>query len=400
MIRIKKVWNWSGINKKGESIYGTVPFVDREALQLKLSQQGIRTTAMSSHYLLIFERFITADIITTLFREFATLLNVGIPLVKTLELLKKTVTHDSLRICLDTVQLAIQKGHALSDAFRQHRQYFDELYCNLIAIGEQTGNLAEIFQQIAQYQEKILRLKNKLKKALMYPVVVLCIALLVFVALLLLVIPQFQSLFAGSGAQLPKLTQDVISLSEWMQHYGIYFGLFWIAAGFIFWEAKKKIPSCSQFFDHCILHVPVFGQLLRQAILARFARILATTLQSGLPLLLALQACSQVVTNHKYRSAIMQVHSDILTGASLHRSLARFTLFPEVWVNMIVIGEESGTLAIMLTQLANVYEQKLDQDFDRLSELIEPVLIVSLSVLIGTLVIAMYLPIFKLGTVI
>jgi type IV pilus assembly protein PilC len=400
MIRIKKINLWQGVNAQGQNIQGKSDLLDADLLNTKLKNNGIVCLKQRLHYLFILESETKSETITQLLRQISVLLNFGIPLLKTLTLVTKTIEQAALRECLEHIILDISNGASIDQAFRAHKQYFNNLCCDLLAIGERSGNIARMFEQIATHQEKMLHLKQKLKKALTYPVIVLSVALLVFIALLLFVVPQFQTLFSGHNARLPSLTRMVIDLSQWVQHSIIWILAISISLILIFRRIKKTNLRFRLLCDHILLRLPFIGLFHHDAMLARFAQILSTLLNAGLPLLACLQTVTKTTHNLVYKNALTQVSAEVMKGETLNQALISTALFPEILINMVSIGEESGTLNAMLTNLARLYEGRLDRRFDHLSELIEPILMICLSVMIGTLIIAMYLPIFKLGAMI
>jgi type IV pilus assembly protein PilC len=294
----------------------------------------------------------------------------------------------------------IETGNALNQALAKHPLYFDDLFVNLVEAGEHAGALETVLDKIATYKEKTEALKKKIKKALFYPAAVLAVAIIVTVILLLFVIPQFESLFKGFGADLPAFTQFVIGMSRWMQDNGWILLIIVVGAGFIFGYFYKRSRPMRQFIDRMSLGVPVIGPILKKAAIARFARTLATMFGAGVPLVEAMKSVAGATGNIVYQDATLKMRDEISTGLRMQRAMENTGLFPNMVVQMIAVGEESGSLDEMASKVADFYEADVDAAVDALSSLLEPLIMVILGVLVGGLVVAMYLPIFKLGAVI
>jgi type IV pilus assembly protein PilC len=294
----------------------------------------------------------------------------------------------------------IETGNALNQALAKHPLYFDDLFVNLVEAGEHAGALETVLDKIATYKEKTEALKKKIKKALFYPAAVLGVAVIVTVILLLFVIPQFESLFQGFGADLPVFTQMVINMSRWMQDNGWWFLILVAAAAFAFGAFYRRSRPLRQAIDRTSLQVPVIGPILKKAAIARYARTLATMFGAGVPLVEAMKSVAGATGNIVYQDAVMKMRDEIATGMRMQRAMENTGLFPNMVVQMIAVGEESGSLDEMAGKVADFYEADVDAAVDSLSSLLEPLIMVILGVLVGGLVIAMYLPIFKLGAVI
>ena len=298
-------------------------------------------------------------------------------------------------ICTD-----IEAGIQPSKALRQYPRYFDDLYCDLVASGEQSGALDAIFDRIAIYREKAEALKSKIKKALFYPATVIIVALVVTAILLLYVVPEFDKIFKSFGAELPAFTRMVINLSNIVQAYWYFLAGGLIALTFVYIHSYRRMESVRDGTDKFILRLPIVGNILQKAALARYARTLSTTFAAGLPLIDGLIAAAGSSGNAVYRKAILSVRNEVMSGMQMNVAMRTTEVFPEMVIQMIMIGEESGSLDDMLSKVAGIYEQQVDDAVDALSSMIEPLIMVVLGILVGGLVIAMYLPIFKLGSVI
>jgi type IV pilus assembly protein PilC len=366
-----------------------------------LRRQGIAATRVRKETKLFkSEGKVNAEDIAIFSRQLATMLTAGIPMVQAFEIIG--VGHDkpAMQKLVLTIKQDIETGNALHVALGKHPLYFDDLYTNLVEAGEHAGALETVLEKIATYKEKTEALKKKIKKALFYPAAVLAVAIIVTVILLLFVIPQFESLFKGFGADLPAFTAMVIGMSRWMQANGWI--LFVIVGGAIFAFAYfyKRSRPMRQFLDRMSLQVPVIGPILKKAAIARFSRTLATMFGAGVPLVEAMKSVAGATGNIVYQDAVMRMRDEISTGMRMQRAMENTGLFPNMVVQMIAVGEESGSLDEMAAKVADFYEADVDAAVDALSSLLEPLIMVILGVLVGGLVIAMYLPIFKLGAVI
>jgi type IV pilus assembly protein PilC len=392
---------WEGKDKKGNRIKGRGLAKDEMELRADLRRQGIAATKVKKERQL-FKRDgkITAEDIAIFSRQLATMLTAGIPMVQAFEIIG--VGHDkpSMQKLVLAIKQDIETGNALHVALGKHPLYFDDLYTNLVEAGEHAGALETVLDKIATYKEKTEALKKKIKKALFYPAAVLAVAVIVTVILLLFVIPQFESLFQGFGADLPAFTQMVINMSRWMQKNGWILLITVGGAAFAFGYFYKRSRPMRQFLDRMSLQVPVIGPILKKAAIARFTRTLATMFGAGVPLVEAMKSVAGATGNIVYQDATMRMRDEISTGMRMQRAMENTGLFPNMVVQMIAVGEESGSLDEMAGKVADFYEADVDAAVDGLSSLLEPLIMVILGVLVGGLVIAMYLPIFKLGAVI
>jgi type IV pilus assembly protein PilC len=328
------------------------------------------------------------------------MLGAGVPLVQTIEMIGSGHANGNVRKLLTNIGTRLSSGIPLSDCLRDHPLYFDDLYCDLVTSGEQSGALESIYERIATYKEKAEALKSKIKKAMTYPIAVLVIAFLVTCILLILVVPVFQDIFASFGAELPAFTMLVIDISDFMQAYW-HLGLAGLYMAFyLFKRAHRNSQVFRDKVDIFTLKLPVIGSLLEKAAVARFARTLSTTFAAGVPLIDALDSAAGASGNAKFRDAILEIRTEVSSGMQMNLAMRNCDIFPDMVIQMVAIGEESGAVDDMLSKVANVYEQQVDDAVDGLTALLEPMIMIVLGVVIGSLVIAMYLPIFEIGKVI
>ncbi len=396
-------YQWEGLNRRGQKVSGFMLAASVQAVKRDLQRQGVSTTRVKRKRDSFFSQrknIIKPMDIAVITRQVATMLSAGVPLVQTLQIISRSSQKASIRELTGVIAADVEGGTPLSEALKKYPRQFDELYCDLVHSGEQTGALDHIFAQIAIYREKAEALKSKIKKALFYPAMVILVAIVVTSILLLFVIPQFEEIFAGFGATLPIFTQMVIKLSRWMQDYWLYILVATMAAVFFYvraWRHSEKVRDAA---DRFVLRLPVVGDILHKAALARFARTLATTFSAGIPLVEGLVSSAGASGNAVYRQAVMQVRSEVMAGMQMNLALRSTHLFPDMVVQMVMIGEESGAIDDMMNKVAVIYEREVDDAVDGLTSLIEPLIMVVLGILVGGLVIAMYLPIFDLGNVV
>jgi type IV pilus assembly protein PilC len=392
---------WEGKDKKGNKVKGRGLAKSELEMRADLRRQGIAATKIKKErHLFKSDGKVTAEDIAVFARQLATMLAAGIPMVQAFEIIG--VGHDkpAMQKLVLAIKADIETGNALNQALAKHPLYFDDLFVNLVEAGEHAGALETVLDKIATYKEKTEALKKKIKKALFYPAAVLAVAVIVTVILLIFVIPQFESLFKGFGADLPTFTQMVINMSRWMQANGWKLLIIVVAAGFTFGYFYKRSRAMRQFLDRMSLQIPVIGPILKKAAIARYARTLATMFGAGVPLVEAMKSVAGATGNIVYQDAVMRMRDEISTGLRMQRAMENTGLFPNMVVQMIAVGEESGSLDEMSAKVADFYEADVDAAVDSLSSLLEPLIMVILGVLVGGLVIAMYLPIFKLGAVI
>jgi type IV pilus assembly protein PilC len=338
--------------------------------------------------------------IAVITRQIATMLAAGVPLVQTIEMIGKGHSNGKMRKLLGDINTKLASGIPLSDCLREHPIFFDDLYCDLVSSGEQSGALETIFGRIATYKEKAEALKSKIKKAMTYPIAVLVIAAIVTSILLIFVVPVFQEIFSSFGAELPAFTLLVISISEFMQAYW-YLGLAGLfLAGYLYKRVHRNNQKFRDSVDKMILKLPIMGDLLEKAAVARYARTLSTTFAAGVPLIDALESAAGASGNAVFRDAILEIRTEVSSGMQMNLAMRNCKIFPDMVVQMVAIGEESGAVDDMLSKVANVYEQQVDDAVDGLTALLEPLIMAVLGVVIGGLIIAMYLPIFSIGSVV
>ncbi|PWK54395.1 type II secretion system F family protein [Pleionea mediterranea] len=396
-------FSYSGVDKKGNKISGEVVADSPAIAKAQLRKQGVipkKVTKKSQPLFGANKKPIKPVDIAVMSRQLATMMKAGVPLVQSFDIIGKGHDNPSMQDLVLTIKSDIESGTSLGEALRKHPKNFDDLFCDLVVAGEQSGALENMLDRIATYKEKTEALKSKIKKALFYPVAVVVVALIVTSILLIFVVPQFQDIFKSFGAELPAFTQMVIGLSEWMQAYWyICLGII-VATIFGIKKAAEMSESFRNNRDKLILKLPVVGELLNKAAVARFARTLSTTFAAGVPLVEALESAAGASGNYVYRSGLLKIRDEVTTGMQMNLSMTNSGLFPNMVNQMVAIGEESGSVDAMLTKIADIYEQEVDDAVDGLSSLLEPLIMAVLGVLVGGLIIAMYLPIFQLGAVV
>ena len=400
MLSIIKVYSWKGITSKKKSCKGKDLFRNKDQLRLDLQRQNIFITNIHPHWIIRFVKPIKMQDIFLLNRQIARLLQAGIPLLHILKLLEITASNTILKEYLQKIIRDLEDGFSLSEIFQEHKSYFNKFHCSLIALGEKTATLGLMFDRIAVYQEKNMKLKAKIINALVYPMVVLIVAGLVFIALLMGVVPQFEQFFLDAGSQLPLITRIIIYLSKHIGFLSIYSGLALLMLSISFICLKKKYPIINNKLDRYFLKIPILNKILSKIIIARITRALATALAAGLPLIDALQLIAEISGNFVYKSAILLSCKRIRDGEGFYQAFSQQKIFPLDLLQLIKIGEMANCLSEMLNHIADLYEEKMNYFADNLSVLLEPVLIIILGLMVSCLVIAMYLPIFKLGSVI
>jgi type IV pilus assembly protein PilC len=394
-------FRWEGRDKKGKRLKGRSLAPDEAALRADLRRQGIAPSRIrkQSNILKAGGKVKAMDI-AVFSRQLATMLAAGIPLVQGFEIIGAGHEKPSMQRLILDIKSDVEAGTSLHEALAKHPLYFDDLYINLVEAGEQAGALEGLLDKIASYKEKTEALKKKVTKALFYPAAVLVVAIIVTTILLIFVIPQFEELFKGFGADLPAFTQMVINLSRFVQSNGIYILAVVVAIFWTFFYFKKRSKKMREFLDRAALKVPIIGPILNKAAIARFARTLSTMFAAGVPLVEALESVAGATGNIVYENAVMRMRDEVATGQRLQRAMETTELFPNMVVQMIAVGEESGSLDTMSAKVATFYEAEVDNAVDAMSSLLEPLIMAILGVLVGGLVIAMYLPIFKLGSVV
>ncbi|RJQ45752.1 MAG: type II secretion system F family protein [Gammaproteobacteria bacterium] len=395
---------WEGSNKQGARVKGEAKGVSPALVKADLRRQGINPLKVGKKPAPLFggrsKKKITPKDIAVLSRQLSTMISAGVPLVQAFEIVGRGHENLAMQELILAIKADVESGSSLAEAMEKHPRQFDELYCNLVRAGEQAGILESLMNKIATYKEKTEAIKGKIKKALFYPTAVLVVAFIITAILLIFVIPQFESLFKGFGADLPALTQMVINLSAIFQKW--WWLIFGALGGGVYAiiEAKKRSRAVAHFFDRVMLKVPVIGAILNKGAIARFARTMSTMFAAGVPLVESMVSVAGASGNVVYSDAILRMRDEVATGTQMNVAMRNTQLFPNMVVQMVAIGEEAGSLDAMLGKVADFYEEEVDNMVDSLSSLLEPMIMAILGVLVGGLVIAMYLPIFKMGSVV
>jgi type IV pilus assembly protein PilC len=392
---------WEGKDKRGHKIRGKSLAANEAALRADLRRQGVAATRVKTRSSAFRSGGkVSNEDIAVFSRQLATMMSAGIPMVQAFEIIGNGHEKPAMQKLVLDIKNNIEGGSTLHESLAKHPLYFDDLFVNLVEAGEQAGALETLLDKIATYKEKTEALKKKIKKALFYPAAVLVVAVVVSVILLIFVIPQFESLFKGFGADLPAFTQMVVNLSRFVQSQG-WWMLILIGAGFYaFFYFKKRSRPMQLLLDRLMLKMPIVGPILQKSAIARFARTLSTMFAAGVPLVEAMGSVAGATGNIVYEEAVMRMKDEVATGQRLQRAMENVGLFPNMVVQMIAVGEESGSLDTMSAKVAEFYEAEVDNAVDSMSSLLEPLIMAVLGVLVGGMVIAMYLPIFKLGAVV
>lgn len=395
---------WEGIDKHNKKVGGMMTAASEINVRTELRRSGIvRVIKIKRKPKPLFAprvKKITTGNIAVFARQLATMLKAGVPLVQSLDIVAKGHENPAMTEMLLSIKADIEGGDTLAQALSKKHLYFDDLFCNLVNAGEHAGVLESLLDKIATYKEKTESLKKKVKKALTYPIAVLVVAFIITAILLLKVVPVFEGLFKGFGAELPQFTQMVIGMSQWLQEWWyIFFGSI-IGAVIAFIQMKKRSRPFNEFLDRTFLKFPIVGTIMEKSSIARFARTLSTMSAAGVPLVDALISVAGACGNIVFADAVMKMRDDVATGQQLQFSMLQAGLFPNMVIQMVAIGEESGSIDSMLDKVADFYEEEVDNLVDNLSTLMEPMIMAILGVLVGGLIVAMYLPIFKLGAAI
>ncbi|MCV4339830.1 type II secretion system F family protein [Pseudomonas capsici] len=396
------VYTWEGLDKKGSKMSGELSGHNPALIKAQLRKQGINPTKVRKKSVSIFGKGKKIKPLDIAFfsRQMATMMKAGVPLLQSFDIISEGAENPNMRTLVDFLKQEVSAGNSLATALRQKPEYFDDLYCNLVDAGEQAGALESLLDRVATYKEKTEALKSKIKKAMTYPIAVMVVAVIVSGILLIKVVPQFQTVFASFGADLPAFTLMVIGLSEIVQQLWLaIIGLF-IAGFFMFKRAYKQSQKFRDSIDRFLLKVPIIGPLIYKSSVARYARTLATTFAAGVPLVEALDSVAGATGNVVFKNAVNKIKQDVSTGMQLNFSMRSVSVFPSLAIQMTAIGEESGALDSMLDKVATYYEDEVDNMVDSLTSLMEPMIMAVLGVIVGGLVLAMYLPIFKLGNVV
>ncbi|MCG7598942.1 type II secretion system F family protein [Halomonas sp. McH1-25] len=394
-------WHWSGKNNRGKPVRGEIVAAHRGEVERELSGQSIIVKSIRRKSGLFGRggRIKSRDVMLFA-RQMATMIRAGVPVLQAFNVVAESLRNPAMRSLVQKLSSDVSAGASFSEALRQRPQYFDPLFTNMVEAGEQSGSLDRMLDRVASYREKIETLKGRVRKAMYYPAAVVSVGIGVTALLLIKVVPQFESLFNGFGAELPAMTRMTIALSEFAQAYWLW-GLGGLVAGIVaIRQGIKRSDSFAYRMHQLVLRLPVIGNILDKSSVARYSRTLATTFGAGVPLVDALDTAAGAAGNKVYERAVQQVRDDVSSGQQLHFAMRNVNLFPALAVQMVGIGEEAGSLDAMLNKVADFYEEEVDNKVDALTSLLEPFIIVVLGVLVGGLVVSMYLPIFELGTAI
>ena len=403
MAKAATTYTWQGKDRRGNSRKGEISAISLAEAKNLLRRQGISANKVKKLATPLFgrgaQKIVAADI-SVMSRQIVTMLGAGVTLIQSLDMIAQGHAKASMRKLLHEISNEVKSGNPLSGALRKHPDYFDDLYCDLVYTGEQSGALETIYDRIATYKEKAEALKSKIKKAMLYPIAVVVVAFVVTTILLIFVVPQFEDIFSSFGAELPAFTQFVLAISRFVQDYGFVMAIAAVGAGMLFVRAHKKSQSLRDNVDKAILKAPVVGEILKKASIARFTRTLATTFSAGVPLIGALESAAGASGNAVFRDAILFMRKEVAGGMQMHTAMRATNVFPDMVTQMVAIGEESGAVDSMLSKIATIYEAEVDDMVDGLTSLLEPIIMAVLGVVIGGLIVAMYLPIFEMGNVV
>lgn len=393
------LFSWEGKDRQGAKQSGQVRATSESAAQSMLRRKGVQVSKLKRTKLKGGKKITEKDI--ALFtRQLATMMKAGVPMIQSFDIAAKGHANPSVTRLLNDIRSDIEVGNTMNSAFRKYPNYFDPLFCNLVTAGEQAGILDDLLDRLSVYKEKMLALRGKIKSALFYPIAVVIVAIVVTFVIMIFVVPAFKEIFSSFGAQLPAPTLIVIAMSDFVvKWWWLMFGI--IGGGlYFFFQSWKRSKVMQDKMDFLLLKIPVFGELVEKASIARWSSTLSTMFAAGVPLIEALDSVGGASGNAKFRNATKRIQDDISTGTSLATSMQDTGVFPNMVIQMTQIGEESGALESMLAKVAEIYEREVDEMADALSSLMEPIIMSVLGVLIGGLIVAMYLPIFKLGSVV
>ncbi|MES9832215.1 MAG: type II secretion system F family protein [Candidatus Thiodiazotropha sp. LLP2] len=396
------LYTWEGTDKKGNRLSGESRATDVNMVKADLRRQGVNPLKVRKKPISIFKqkKRITSADVTVFSRQLATMMSAGVPMVQAFDIVGRGHENPSMQELVLMIKADVEGGTSLADALKKHPLHFDDLFVNLVRAGEHAGVLETLLHKIATYKEKTESLKGKIKKAMFYPAAIIVAAIVVTSVLLIFVIPQFEQLFSNFGAELPAFTKLVVNLSHLVRDWWWVILLAATAAIYAFGSTWKRSRKFRHAIDRILLKVPVIGMILNKSSIARFSRTLATMSAAGVPLVEALDSVAGATGNVVFSDAVLRMREDVATGQSLQLAMKQRNLFPNMVVQMVAIGEESGSLDDMLNKVADFYEEQVDNAVDAMSSLMEPLIMVVLGTLVGGLVVAMYLPIFKMGTAI
>lgn len=395
----ESVYAWEGKDKNGRTIRGEVRAGGQAIVNVTLRRQGIMVTKVKKKVYRSGKKITDKDL-TMFTRQLATMMKAGVPLLQSFDIVGKGHANPAMAKLIQDLRNDVETGTSLNRAFRKFPLYFDPLFCNLVGAGEQAGILEDLLTRLAIYKEKTLALKGKIKSAMTYPIAILAVALIVTAVIMIWVVPAFKQVFESFGADLPTPTLIVMAISAFfVEWWHLIFGSLF-AAIYFFFQAWRRSPKMQATMDRLLLRLPIFGEVIRKATIARWTRTLSTMFAAGVPLVEALDSVGGASGNAVYLEATRKIQTEVSTGTSLTASMQNTDVFPNLVIQMVQIGEESGSLDAMLGKVADFFEEEVDEAVAALSSLMEPLIMVILGVLIGGLVIAMYLPIFKLGSVV
>lgn len=392
-------YKWEGKDKKGRTMRGETRATSEMVVKVSLRNKGITPSSIKQQRIKK-GKPVTPEDVAVFTRQLSTIMKAGVPLLQGFEIIAQGHNNPSVSKLLLSIKQDVEGGTSLSDSFRKQDKYFDALYCNLIGAGEQAGILDTILERLATYKEKMQALKKKIKSALTYPMAIMGVAVIVLVVIMVFVIPSFKKVFSSFGAELPLPTQIVINMSDFVVGSWYILLAIFIAIGYTLKQVWQRVPSARLVFERYILKVPVIGDILYKSAIARWARTLATMFSAGVPLVEALDSVAGAAGNIKFYNSTKAIQTEISTGQGLAVSMQNQGIFPNMVIQMTQIGEEAGSLDVMLTKVAEFYEAEVDESVKMLSSLMEPFIMVFLGVVIGGLVVALYMPIFKLGSVV
>ena len=393
------IFEWEGKDRNGKIVRGELRAAGEHQVQATLRRQGILVTKVRKRRMRSGKKIAPKDI-AIFTRQLATMMKAGVPLLQSFDIVGRGSTNPSVAKLLNDIRTDVESGSSLSSAFRKHPLYFNTLYCNLVEAGETAGILEDLLDRLAIYMEKTEAIKSKIKSALMYPIAVIIVAFVVVTLIMIFVIPAFKSVFENFGADLPAPTLFVIAMSEFFVSYWyiIFIGIF--GGVYFFLQSWKRNEKMQMFMDRLLLQIPIFGNLIEKSVIARWTRTLSTMFAAGVPLVESLDSVGGAAGNYIYKSATQKIQQEVSTGTSLTNAMSNANVFPSMVIQMTAIGEESGSIDHMLGKAADFYEAEVDEMVAGLSSLMEPIIIVFLGTIIGGIVVAMYLPIFKLGAVV
>ena len=393
------IFEWEGKDRNGKIVRGELRAAGEHQVQATLRRQGILVTKVRKRRMRSGKKIAPKDI-AIFTRQLATMMKAGVPLLQSFDIVGRGSTNPSVAKLLNDIRTDVESGSSLSSAFRKHPLYFNTLYCNLVEAGEAAGILEDLLDRLAIYMEKTEAIKSKIKSALMYPVAVIVVAFVVVALIMIFVIPAFKSVFENFGADLPAPTLFVIAMSEFFVSYWyiIFIGVF--GGVYFFLQSWKRNEKMQMFMDRLLLQIPIFGNLIEKSVIARWTRTLSTMFAAGVPLVESLDSVGGAAGNYIYKSATQKIQQEVSTGTSLTNAMSNANVFPSMVIQMTAIGEESGSIDHMLGKAADFYEAEVDEMVAGLSSLMEPIIIVFLGTIIGGIVVSMYLPIFKLGSVV